>query len=130
MTQIATDSEWRIYQREGAPSDVYWQGWLQFIAVSHQCAVVIDCDRAVIAGWLMRRATYQGMDAWGGMTADEIIAWRQDSDARHGVKLVEVTVPATVARAREIAAEAAQAAADAGRVDDGNFSYEPKKRSA
>lgn len=62
-----------ILMREG-------KGWRQYIVVTDGRTAVVEMTPALLGGWKFHRVTVQGDADWNGMSRDQILAWKRESD--------------------------------------------------
>lgn len=56
--------------------------WRHYFIARDEGATLIEMERALFAGWNVRKIYEQGAVDWPGMTADQIIAWKLHSNER------------------------------------------------
>ena len=64
----------KVFKREGSSTGYQW---LQFLVIEDAKVFVVDMKPAILSGWNYDRVELQQGDDWAGMTAEEIIAWKE-----------------------------------------------------
>lgn len=65
-----------VLRSEGA---IAGNPWKHLAVVSDERVVWFELIPALLAGWNVKRSWVHGAEAWPGMTADQIVAWKDAS---------------------------------------------------